>query len=128
MNKKEEEKFLKRRKQAHEIMNLVAAEHGVTADKFLDSVDIFKRFSLEQISHALTHFCFRNGPVEDMHASPKDQLSQEDMKVLNKYCNDKIFTFFTMIKENKVGELTEIIEFGLQCGCEWDKPEYKEDD
>lgn len=106
----------------------MAEEHGITTDKFFNGMDILKRFPLEQISHALTHYCFRNGPVEDMHASPNDQLSQDDMKTLNKFCNDKIFTFLTMMKENKVAELTDIIEFGLQCGSDWDKPEYREED
>ena len=70
----------------------------------------------------------KNGPIEDMHAHPNDQLSDVDMKVLNKFCNDKIFTFLTMMKNNKISELTEIIEFGLRCGNNWDKPEYKEED
>ena len=106
----------------------MASEHGVNSDKFFNNVDIVNKYSLEQLSHALTHYCFRNGPVEDMHAHPNNQLSDSDMKTLNKFCNDKIFTFLTMMKENKVAQLSEIIEFGLQCGNNWDKPEYREDD
>jgi len=128
MDAKEREKFLKKREEAHEFLNFMVAEHSITTEKFFDGMDILQRFSLEQISHALTHYCFRNGPVEDMHAHPNDQLSDADMKILNKFCNDKIFTFLTMMKNNKVSELTEIIEFGLQCGNDWDKPEYKERD
>ena len=128
MNDKEKEKFFKQRKKAQDLLNFMAAEHGVTTEKFFDGVDILKRFSLEQISHALTHYCFRNGPVEDMHAHPNNQLSDADMKVLNKYCNDKIFTFLTMMKNNKIAELLDIMEFGVRCGCDWDKPEYREDD
>jgi len=128
MVKKEEQKLLKQREKASEFLNFIASEHGISTDGFLNKLDVLKRFSLEQISHALTHYCFRNGPVEDMHASPNDQLSQDDMKILNKYCNDKLFTFLTMIRENKVAELIDIIEFGLQCGNDWDKPEYREED
>ena len=36
----------------------------------------------------MTHYAFRNGPVEDMHAN--GQLSQQDMKTLNKYMVNRI--------------------------------------
>jgi len=124
---REKEKFLIQHKKANDFLDFMATEHGITAEKFFDNMDIVKKYSLEQISHALTHYCFRNGPIEDMHAHPNNQLSDIDMKVLNKFCNDKIFTFLTMMKTNKIAELNEIIEFGLQCGLDWDKPEYRED-
>jgi len=127
MTDKAKERHLKKQKQADEFLNFIASEHGITTEKFFKRMDIVNKYSLEQISHALTHYCFRNGPVEDMHAGPNDQLSDADMKILNKFCNDKIFTFLTMMKNNKVAELSSIIEFGLQCGNNWDKPEYKDD-
>jgi len=128
MNSKEKEEHLKKRKDMQGFIDFMATEHGIKTDWVLKEFDIFKKYSLEQISHALTHYCFRNGPVEDMHASPNNQLSDADMKVLNKFCNDKIFTFLTMIKNNKVAELSGIIEFGLRCGCTWDKPKYRQGD
>lgn len=30
-----------------------------------------KSYSIEEIARGLTHYCFRNGPVEDMHANGK---------------------------------------------------------
>ncbi len=39
--------------------------------------------NLDTISKAITHFIFRNGPIEDMHADPNNQLSDDDMKILN---------------------------------------------
>ncbi|MCL2570003.1 MAG: hypothetical protein FWE16_02240 [Firmicutes bacterium] len=128
MTDKEKEKYFAQLKKAGEFLDFMAAERGITTEKFFERMDIVNKYSLEQISHALTHYCFRNGPVEDMHAGPNDQLSDADMKTLNKFCNDKIFTFLTMMKNNKVAELTDIIEFGLQCGNNWDKPEYRGND
>ena len=128
MDNKEKEKYLKNRKDMQSFIDFMAIEHGVKTEDIFKNFDIFKKYSLEQISHALTHYCFRNGPVEDMHAHPNNQLSDVDMKVLNKFCNDKIFTFLTMIKNNKVAELSDIINFGLQCGVHWDKPEYREEE
>ena len=116
------EKYLIAQEKMNDFLDFMASEHGITSNQFLSEVDILNKYSLEELSHALTHYCFRNGPVENMHADGK--LSQEDMKTLNKFCNDKIFTFLTMIKDNKLAELNKIIEFGLRCGSNWDKPEY----
>ncbi len=128
MNKTEKDKFLRQRKKAQELLDFMAARYGITSEKFFEGVDIIKRFSFEQNSSALVQYCFRNGPVEDMHAHPNNQLSDADMKVLNTYCNDRIFTFLTMMKSNKIAKLAEIIEFGVLCAQDWDKPEYREDD
>ena len=126
MDSKRKERLNKERKKMQSFMNFMLLEHGITAEKFFENMDIIKKYSLEQISHALTHYCFRNGPIEEMHASPNNQLSDADMKLLNKFCNDKIFTFLTMMKNNKIAELSAIIEFGLRCGHDWDKPVYRE--
>lgn len=110
------------------IMDDKIAKIGISTDSFFDNLDIMKKYSLEDISIALAHYCFRNGPVEDMHADPNSQLSQDDMKVLNKYCADKIFTFLTMMKDNSITKLNEIIKHGVACGIDWDSPEYREKD
>ena len=44
--------------------------------------------NIDTISIALTHYLFRNGPVEDMHRDGK--LSQNDMKTLNKFMANRI--------------------------------------
>ena len=122
----DKEKYLNKKKQSDDMLNFIAEKHGIKTETFLEKMDIIKRYSLEQISLALTHFCFRNGPIEDMHASPKNRLPSADMEVLNKFCYDKIFTFLTMMQQNKVAELEAIIQHGLSCGSNWDKPEYRE--
>lgn len=49
---------------------------------------LLRRENIDAISKAVTHYAFRNGPVEDMHAN--GQLSQQDMKTLNKYMVNRI--------------------------------------
>ena len=85
-----------------------------TTEQFFDGMDILKKYSLEDISCALTHYCFRNGPIEEMHADGK--FSQDDMKTLNKYFNDRIFTFLTLLKKNDIATLNGIMWLGVRCG------------
>ena len=49
---------------------------------------LLRRENIDAISKAITHFIFRNGPVEDMHTN--NQLSEKDMKTLNKYMVNRI--------------------------------------
>ena len=49
---------------------------------------LLNKKNIDTIAIALTHYLFRNGPVEDMHSSGK--LSQNDMKTLNKFMVNRI--------------------------------------
>lgn len=80
--------------------------------------------NLTMISKAITHFAFRNGPIEDMHASPNNQLSQEDMKILNKFMVNKIAYVFKLIIENRWIELDFLIKHtDMMYGHDWDNAE-----
>ncbi|MBE9916444.1 hypothetical protein G8C92_20715 [Paenibacillus donghaensis] len=80
--------------------------------------------NLTMISKAITHFAFRNGPIEDMHASPNNQLSQEDMKTLNKFMVNKIAYIFKLIIENRWIELDFLIRHtDMIYGHDWDNAE-----
>lgn len=57
--------------------NLFEKLNQSSKDRLLD------KGNFDTISIALTHYLFRNGPVENMHSDGK--LSQEDMKTLNKF-------------------------------------------
>lgn len=72
-------------------------------------------------SRAIAHYTFRNGPVEDMHSN--GQLSEGDMKILNKYINNKLATFFTLLKEQDWVRLSVLIDVYGVHGCDWDEPE-----
>lgn len=87
----------------------------------------FKRSLMEkdiaEVSKAIAHYVFRNGPVEDMHAD--GQLSDSDMKILNKYMNDRIATFLYLLKEQDWLRLALFLDKYKYYGSEWDKPELK---
>ena len=44
--------------------------------------------NIDSFAKAVTHYAFRNGPVEDMHTEKK--LSQDDMRTLNKYMVNRL--------------------------------------
>ncbi|MCM1370726.1 MAG: hypothetical protein NC181_02395 [Clostridium sp.] len=78
--------------------------------------------NIDWISKALTHYVFRNGPVEDIHA--KGQLSQSDMKILNKYMVNKIAGLLKLMHDGEWLKIELMLNF-LKCyGSEWDKAEY----
>ena len=93
----------------------------MTTEQFFDGMDIFKKYTLEDISCAFAHYCFRNGPIEDLHADGR-ALSQDDMKTLNKFCYDRIFTFLSLLKNNDIATLNGIML--MASGSQWDKPEF----
>lgn len=86
----------------------------------LEVINLDQLMTVEELSRALAHYCFRNGPVEDMHA--KGKLSQDDMKILNKFCYNKLYTFFKLIISNEKEKLYPILEFHSLCGQDWDPP------
>lgn len=69
---------------------------------------------------ALTHYLFRNGPVEDMHSAGK--LSQSDMKTLNKYMVDRIAGLLETIDNGEWLKLELLFNFYSLFGKDWDKP------
>ena len=76
--------------------------------------------NFDRLAVGLTHYFFRNGPVEDMHAD--GQLSENDMKILNKYMVDRVARVLLLAKENRWLELELLLSFHMQCGSTWDKP------
>ncbi len=76
--------------------------------------------NIDNLSIALTHYLFRNGPVEDMHSEGK--LSQEDMKTLNKFMVNRIAGLLETINKNEWGKLEKLFIFYSLYGKDWDKP------
>lgn len=88
----------------------------------LDSKErLLKRENIDAISKAITHFIFRNGPVEDMHAN--NQLSENDMKTINKYMVNRIAGLLTAIEDNNWLQLELLFSYYRLFGTEWDKAE-----
>ena len=82
---------------------------------------LLKHESIDSISKAITHFVFRNGPIENMHAN--NQLSEDDMKKLNKYMVNRIAGLLTTIKNNNWLQLDLLLSQYKHYGTEWDKAE-----
>ena len=80
-----------------------------------------KEENIDYITKALTHYIFRNGPVEDMHAN--HQLSQEDMKTLNKYMVNKLAGLIKMIYDGEWMKIELLLNFFKRYGHDWDKAE-----
>lgn len=81
---------------------------------------LLKKDNIDIVSIALTHYLFRNGPVEDMHSN--GQLSQEDMKTLNKFMVNRIAGLLKTIDNGEWLKLELLLNFYKLFGNEWDKP------
>lgn len=82
---------------------------------------LLKQENIDGIAKALTHYAFRNGPVEDMHADGK--LSQEDMKILNKYMVNRLAGILVAIQEGRWLQLELLYAYLQSYGADWDKAE-----
>lgn len=117
----------KRRKFGISIKNMVYQEFmSQNSDLFnelnLNSKErLLRRENIDSISKAITHFAFRNGPIEGMHANA--QLSQADMKILNKYMVNRIAGLLTAIADNNWLQLELLLSYYKLRGSEWDKAE-----
>ena len=74
---------------------------------------------LDVIAKALTHYIFRNGPIEDMHAN--NQLSQNDMKTLNKFMVNKLSGLIFKMRNNEWIQIELLFERLKSYGTHWDK-------
>lgn len=80
-----------------------------------------RKSNIDGLSKALTHYVFRNGPVEDMHAAGK--LEQEDMKVLNKYMVNRIAGILSAVEAGEWLKLELLYACYQYFGGNWDKAE-----
>lgn len=78
----------------------------VNAEKLLDDPDIIHKLSV-----VTTHYAYRNGPVEDMHADGK--LSENDIEELYEFMQIKLTVVFNLILEQN----NEMIKKYLLMGC-----------
>lgn len=84
--------------------------------------EILAKPNVSMISKAMTHFAFRNGPVEDMHAN--GQLSESDMKTLNKFMVNRLAYVFTLVIEERWLEFALLVEtMDRMFGTDWDEAE-----
>ena len=70
---------------------------------------LLNKNNIDTISIALTHYFFRNGPVEDMHSEGK--LSQEDMKTLNKFMVNRIAGLLQIINKEEWLKIELLLDY-----------------
>lgn len=76
---------------------------------------------LRDISIALSHFAFRNVPIEDIHAEGK--LSHQDMLIINKYIVNAFALIIDKLINNKFDELEKFLAVTSSLfGTYWDDP------
>ncbi|MFG6497564.1 hypothetical protein P8610_19535 [Fictibacillus sp. UD] len=113
------------------------AENGIEELlEFLAGQDYIRNLAI-----GLTQYSFRSGPIEDMHSgtNPKhatedtsleniSQLSQEDMKKLNKYMVDKLGFLLHLLVEGRYFEMATLLQFPILLGSQWDSPNIEKEE
>ena len=83
----------------------------------------------QRLAKALTHACYRNGYIEDIHSNPSKNLYDSDMKLLNKDIYNRVYTICLVLlatkEDNKKSQkvFDEILGFNSLFGNDWDDPE-----
>lgn len=81
--------------------------------------ELNRQESIDKIAKAITHFAFRNGPIETMHSNK--QLSQADMKTLNKFTVNRLAYLVELILSDRWAEFETTIEGYSMYGTAWDE-------
>ena len=77
--------------------------------------------NVDDLAKAITYFAFRDGPVEDIHTN--GNLTDEEMKTLNKYMVNQLAIILGLIKNKEWLKLDMLLEFYKFFGTDWDKAE-----
>jgi hypothetical protein len=122
---------------ANELIHDAVLENGI--EELLEL--IADQEYIRKLAIGITHYCFRNGPIESMHAGinpkfasedikPEDisQFSEDDMKKLNKYMVDKLGFLIHLLVEGRYFEVALLLDFHLTFGTDWDSPEIEKEE
>lgn len=100
-----------------EISDLLSPEELYTLNQ--RAKERFIQFeNIDALAKALTHYIFRHGPVENMYVN--GQLSQEDMKALNKYMVNHLAWILTCVFEGDWIRLELLFDNFSHHGNQWD--------
>ena len=89
------------------ILEFKAFCNAVLTDEMIDS-----------LSKAMTEYVFRGGPIEDMHAN--NQLSQDDMCLLNKEMVNRFAGLFVMLRDGQLNKIDKVLSFYERLAFGWD--------
>lgn len=104
----------------HFVYNIIPTHPKLNEEAYKRIFEGGKDNLVDKTAIALTHFCFRNGPVENMHAN--NQLSQNDMMTLNKYMVNTLAYALDLIFSKRWVEFELLLEKMQFYGTDWDKP------
>ncbi len=82
---------------------------------------LWQEENIDFIAKALTHYVFRNGPVENMHSMGK--LEESDMKTLNKYMVNKIAGLLKLAMDGEWLKIELLCNALRYFGTDWDSIE-----
>lgn len=83
---------------------------------------LFIKENIDLFAKAITQFAFRNGPIEDMHTN--GQLSQNDMKILNKYMVNRLAGLLEKCFDGQWMQIQALFDYyNRYYGTNWDKAE-----
>lgn len=91
-----------------------------------DSYERLQTADIDSMAKALTHYAFRNGPVEDMHADGK--LMEEDMMVLNKFMVNHLAYILDSVIKGEWLHLEILYSYYRCFGGDWDKAQLDHDE
>lgn len=84
-----------------------------------DTGEYYNEKGKHKLCRGIAHYIFRNGPVEDMHADGK--LSDDDMKVLNKFMINRLGKLYDLFIKNKLNiEVLYSLCISENYGIQWD--------
>lgn len=114
-----------RRKNEITIRNSIVDEFINNIPKEIDEKskeELFNDGNITKIAKAITHFSFRNGPIENMHADRNKNITDQDMKVLNKYMVNRLAYIFSLMIEDRWFEFNFLINsMDKMFGHGWDE-------
>ncbi|MCU9614869.1 hypothetical protein OEV98_15095 [Caldibacillus lycopersici] len=100
-----------------EFMDEIPAELNETAKN-----ELLQEDNVTKIAKAITHFAFRNGPIEAIHADRSKNITDADMKILNKFMVNRLAYIILLIKENRWYEVKFIVnQLDKMFGNNWDE-------
>ncbi|NLL51622.1 MAG: hypothetical protein GX248_02830 [Peptococcaceae bacterium] len=86
--------------------------------------EILKNQNLNMITTAIMHFIFQSGPIKAMFTCRNRQLSEDDLRIINKFMINRLAYVFKLIIEDRWIEFDFLVRSIYEIyGHEWDEPE-----
>lgn len=100
---------------------------GVDGEEYIENWLQSEEFR-NRLAIAITHFAFRNGPIEDMHYDEGKNITDEDMKTLNKYMVNSMDSILKLFSRSYFPKIMALALTTENFGHDWDKPDTGESD